>query len=135
MKHKIYGLCEAAILVLLGAAIIWFALSGHYGLLMNVKFRWLTVTGAVLLLVMGLFALGGLQKRPGPNTFIFGLMLLVVSMPAMIIITPRETDMGYGFIIFITVAVPGVFVISTGMLALLIGMGVRMAKKRKTSKS
>ncbi|MHC4206076.1 MAG: fasciclin domain-containing protein [Planctomycetota bacterium] len=77
MKKRFYGLCEAVILMLLGAAILWFALSGHYGLLMNVKFRWLTVTGAALLLVMGLFALGAVQKRPGPNTFIFGLLLLV----------------------------------------------------------
>ena len=77
MPKRIYGLCETAILVLLGVAILWFALSSHYGLLMNVKFRWLTVTGAALLLVMGLFALGGVQKRPGLNAFIFGLMLLV----------------------------------------------------------
>ena len=77
MNKRIYGLCEAAILVLLGVAILWFALSAHYGLLMNVKFRWLTVTGAALLLVMGLVALGDLQKRPGLNTFIFGLILLV----------------------------------------------------------
>ena len=77
MKKRIYGICEAAILVLIGVAILWFALSAHYGLLMNVKFRWLTVTGAALLLVMGLFALGAGQKRPGLNTFIFGLMLLV----------------------------------------------------------
>jgi uncharacterized surface protein with fasciclin (FAS1) repeats len=77
MIKRIYGLFEAAILVLLGVAILWFALSAHYGLLMNVKFRWLTVTGAVLLLVMGLFALGGVQKRTGLNVFIFVLMLLV----------------------------------------------------------
>jgi uncharacterized surface protein with fasciclin (FAS1) repeats len=77
MNKKIYGLCEGAILVLLGVAILWFALSTHYGLLMNVKFRWLTVSGAVLLLVMGLFALGALQRRPGINTLIFGLMLIV----------------------------------------------------------
>ncbi|MBW1770864.1 MAG: fasciclin domain-containing protein [Deltaproteobacteria bacterium] len=77
MNRRIYGLCEAAILVLLGVAILWFALSAHYGLLMNVKFRWLTVIGAALLLVMGLFALSAVQKRPGLNTLIFALMLLV----------------------------------------------------------
>jgi uncharacterized surface protein with fasciclin (FAS1) repeats len=74
---KNYGLCEAAILVLLGVTLLWFALSSHYGLLMNVKFRWLTVTGAALLLVMGVFSLGALKKRSGLNTFIFGVMLLV----------------------------------------------------------
>ncbi len=78
MIKKTYGLCEAVILVLLGVAIIWFALSAHYGLLMNVKFRWLTVTGAVLALVMGLVSLTGPRRRPGLNTFIFVLMLLVV---------------------------------------------------------
>ena len=77
MKKSIYGLCEAAILILLGVAILWLALSAHYGLLMNVKFRWLTVTGSALLLVMGLFALGAVQKRSGLNTLIFGLILLV----------------------------------------------------------
>ncbi len=77
MKRRIYGLCEAAILVLLGVAILWFAMSSRYGLLMHVKFKWLTVAGAALLLVMGLAALGAVQKRPGLNTFVFGLMLLV----------------------------------------------------------
>ena len=76
--RKTYGLCEAVILVLLSAAIIWFALSTNYGLLMNVKFRWLTLIGAALVLVMGLVSLAGPQKRPGLNTFIFVLMLLVV---------------------------------------------------------
>lgn len=77
MNRRIYGLCEAAILVLVGTAVLWFALSAHYGLLMNVNFRWLTVTGAALLLVMGVFALGRIQKRPGRNSLIFGLMLLI----------------------------------------------------------
>jgi hypothetical protein len=77
MNKRIYGLCEAAILVLLGVAILWFALSEHYGLLMNVKFRWLTVTGAALLLVMGFFAVVARQQRPGLNTLIFVMMSLV----------------------------------------------------------
>ena len=77
MIRRIYGICEAAILVVLGVAILWFALSANYGLLMNVRFRWLTVTGAALLLVMGVVAWAGLKRRPGSNTFIFGLMLLV----------------------------------------------------------
>ena len=40
-------------LVLLGAGILWFALSGNYGLLMNEKFRPLTVAGAGLVLLLG----------------------------------------------------------------------------------
>ena len=77
MIRRVYGLCEATILVLLGVAILWFAMSSRYGLLMHVKFKWLTVAGAALLLVMGLAALGAVQKRPGLNTFVFALMLLV----------------------------------------------------------
>ena len=78
MIKKICGLCETAIMLLLGAAILWFALSANYGLLMNVNFKWLTVTGAALVLLMGLAALSDLRRRPAPNTVIFGLMLLVV---------------------------------------------------------
>lgn len=77
MSKRIYGICEAAILVLLSVAILWFALSANYGLLMNVKFRWLTVTGSGLVLVIGLAALGDVQKRSGINVFIFGVMMLV----------------------------------------------------------
>jgi hypothetical protein len=77
MTRRIYGLFETAILVLLGVAILWFALSKHYGLLMNVKFRWLTVTGAALLLALGLLALSTRQRRPWINSLIFALMLLV----------------------------------------------------------
>ena len=77
MTKRIYGLCEVAILVLLGVGILWFAFSSNYGLLMNVKFRGLTVAGAALVLGIGLVALGDLHKRPGTNVFIFGLMLLV----------------------------------------------------------
>lgn len=78
MIQRIYGICEATILVVLGVAILWFALSANYGLLMNVKFRWLTITGAASLLVMGLVSLSGSRKRSAPNTFIFGLMLLII---------------------------------------------------------
>jgi hypothetical protein len=77
MPKRIYGICEAAILVLLGVTILWFALSANYGLLMNVKFKWLTVTGAALLLVLGVVALDGRQKQRGLNTLIFALMLLI----------------------------------------------------------
>jgi len=77
MTKRIYGLCEAAVLAMLGVATLLFALSANYGLLMNVKFKWLTVTGAALMLLMGLIALSDSQKRSGLNTLIFCLMLLV----------------------------------------------------------
>ena len=63
MNKRIYGLCEAVILVLIGVAIICFALSKHYGLLMNVRFRWLTVTGAALLSGLGALGAGGLAQH------------------------------------------------------------------------
>ena len=72
---------------------------------------------------------------PGLWFFVLGLMMLAVSIPALIIISPRETDMGYGFIIFITVAVPGVFVISTGIILLLIGIGIRVLKNWKNQQN
>jgi len=42
---------------------------------------------------------------------------------------------GLGFIIFITVIVPGVFVISTGIILLLVGIGIHMVQNRKPSGS
>lgn len=78
MINRIYGLCEAAILALFGVGILWFALGTHYGVLMNVKFRWLTVTGAAMLLLMGVFALGSGQRRSWPNSLVFGLMILAI---------------------------------------------------------
>ena len=77
-RRKIYGVSEAVALLLAGASVLWFSLSNQYGLLMNEKFRWLTVVGAVLLLVMGLIGLAGRHKRAGVNTWIFGLMFLIV---------------------------------------------------------
>ena len=68
---------------------------------------------------------------PGLWLLVLGLMMLSISVPALLIISPMETDMGYGFIIFITVVVPGAFVASAGLIVLLIGMGIRTLKKRK----
>jgi hypothetical protein len=75
---KIFGICEAFILVLLGAAILWFSFSANYGLLMNEKFRWLTITGAASLLLMGLISLAVSRKRSVMNSLLFGVMLLIV---------------------------------------------------------
>jgi len=78
MTSKIFGICEAFILVLLGAAILWFSFSANYGLLMNEKFRWLTMTGAAWLFLMGLVSLAGSRKRSVVNSLLFGVMLLIV---------------------------------------------------------
>ena len=72
---RLYGKCEALILLGLGTALLWFALSDRYGLLMNPRFRWLTVTGCVLLLAMGLAALFDKQKRHPVNILVFGVLL------------------------------------------------------------
>ena len=78
MTKKIYGICEAFILLLLGAAILWFSFSANYGLLMNEKFRWLSATGAASLFAMGLVSLASPGKRSPLNPVVFGLMLLIV---------------------------------------------------------
>ena len=75
---RIYGLLESCILAMMGAGMLWFSLSDRYGLLMNVKFRPLTVSGAVLVLLLGVATLAGAQKRRGANTFVFVVMLAVV---------------------------------------------------------
>ena len=98
---QIYGICESIILVVLGLALIWFALSPNYGLLMNIKFKWLTITGAASMLVMGLLSMSGSLRRSGLNTIIFGLMLLVVLagkpyLPGNNIIIQPETSFQKG---------------------------------------
>ena len=75
---RIYGKCEAVILLGIGVAILWFSLSDRYGLLMNPRFRWLTVTGSILLLGMGIGALSSFQKRRGVNIIVFCFMLIIV---------------------------------------------------------
>lgn len=78
MMDKFWNRCEAFILTVLGVIILWFATAGDYGLLMNENFRWLTITGGALLLIMGVVFFGSAQKKSALNTCIFGVMLLVV---------------------------------------------------------
>jgi uncharacterized surface protein with fasciclin (FAS1) repeats len=75
---RIYGKLEAMTLVLVGLATAWFAFSTHYGLLMNPKFKWLSVTGALLVLGMGAVASISGSKRNALNVFVFGLLLLII---------------------------------------------------------
>jgi uncharacterized surface protein with fasciclin (FAS1) repeats len=44
---------EGIILVMFGLAMTWFSILGNYEYLMNPRFRWLTVTGSVLVLCVG----------------------------------------------------------------------------------
>lgn len=75
---RIYGKLESLILFICGAAILYYSFSGSYNLLMNPKFKWLTVTGAALLVVMGLGALTSSARRPKINIIVFTAMLLIV---------------------------------------------------------
>ena len=56
---RIYGVLESGILLMIGIGILWFSLSDHYELLMNAKFRPLTLTGAVFVLVLGVATVAG----------------------------------------------------------------------------
>lgn len=79
ITKNIYGISEAVILLLLGGALLWFSVFGQYELLMNAKFKWLTIAGAAMVLVMGLVILFSVsQQRSGVNTAFFGLMFLII---------------------------------------------------------
>ncbi len=73
----LYGKCESLILWGVGLAILWLALSPQYNLLMNPNFKWLTVIGSVLLLVMGSAALFTSRKQHPGNILLFGVLLLI----------------------------------------------------------
>ena len=68
---RLYGIWEAGMLLLVGIAALWFALSPHYSLLINPRFKWITVTGAVLVLGMGAVASISGQKRKAINVLDF----------------------------------------------------------------
>ena len=78
--NRSYGKFEALILFACGAAILWFSFSGSYMLLMNPKFKWLTATGAALLVLMGFAALLSSRRRNGFNIGVFGFMLAIVGL-------------------------------------------------------
>ena len=92
---RIYGLLESCILAMMGAGMLWFSLSDRYGLLMNVKFRPLTVSGAVLVLLLGVATLAGAQKRRGANTFVFVVMLAVGAQKALGAVHPPAVAMAF----------------------------------------
>jgi len=75
---RLYGVLEAVMLLVVGSGALWLALSENYSLLMNPKFRWLTLTGAILVLGMGVAASISNQKRNVINVLVFCLLLLII---------------------------------------------------------
>jgi uncharacterized surface protein with fasciclin (FAS1) repeats len=78
IMKRLFGIFEAVMLMVVGLAALWFALSPYYSLLINPRFKWITVTGAILVLVMGGVNAFSRQKRGAINVLIFCLMLLIV---------------------------------------------------------
>jgi hypothetical protein len=77
MKY-IVGKIEAMVLLVMGAAILYFSIAGEYQLLMNPKFRWLSISGGVLLLIMGLALLSARQRGSLQGVGAVLLLILIV---------------------------------------------------------
>ena len=66
-------------MLLVGVAVGWFAIWGDYWLLMNPVFKWLTISGAVLVLVFSLAVIFNQSSSPHySNIFIFIFLILIV---------------------------------------------------------
>jgi len=72
------GKLEALVLLLVGGAVAWFAIAGRYELLMNPRFRWLSVTGAGLVLIMGLALLLSRERGSAQGVGAFLLLIVIV---------------------------------------------------------
>jgi uncharacterized surface protein with fasciclin (FAS1) repeats len=75
-----WGKLEAIILVLIGIGTGVFSLSSNYMLLMNPKFRWLTMIGALLVLLLGVTYLFSSHKRNMTGVLPFILLILITLM-------------------------------------------------------
>jgi hypothetical protein len=77
------GKMEAAVLLLVGAAVLYFSIVGEYQILMNVRFRWLSISGGLLLLIMGLSLLFARQKgsMQGVGAFLLLILITVIGRP------------------------------------------------------
>jgi hypothetical protein len=82
MKY-IVGKLEAVALLLMGAAILYFSIAGEYQLLMNPKFRWLSVSGAALLTIMGIAGLPNRQRGSvqGIGAILFLALIILIGRP------------------------------------------------------
>jgi len=79
--RKLFARLEGLILVLVGAGAGWFALAGDYALLMNPAYRWLTVSGAIAVFVLGIGALGRPRSRPRVSSVaVFTALILLVAI-------------------------------------------------------
>jgi hypothetical protein len=76
----VIGRLGGAVLLLLGAASGWFALSEQYTVLMNPAFRWVTLAGAVLLLAMGAIQLGSARGGSPSALAVFGILFALVAL-------------------------------------------------------
>ncbi|TRX70243.1 fasciclin domain-containing protein [Carboxylicivirga sp. M1479] len=99
--HKIYGIIETGLLLLVGAFALYLSLSTKYGLLMNENFRWLTFAGALLILIIGLASASKLPKGSLSNVLFFLLLLFIVLigkpyLPNANTIDPSEQFMSAG---------------------------------------
>jgi hypothetical protein len=85
------GKMEALVLLTVGSAVLYFAVAGEYELLMNPRFRWLSITGAVLLLVMGLAVLPSRQRGSvqGVGAFVVLMLIVAVGRPDVSTVSSR----------------------------------------------
>lgn len=87
--QRIAALAEGLALLGLGLAMVWFAMSEDYWVLMNPKFRWLTLSAGVVLALLGAVALF-MGRRRG----VWGRMMLVVMMVTMISVVDHAALLG-----------------------------------------
>lgn len=86
---RIAALAEGLALLGLGLAMIWFAMGEDYWVLMNPKFRWLTLSAGGLLAVLGAMALS-----MSPRRGVWGRLTLVVMMGTMISVVDHAALLG-----------------------------------------
>jgi uncharacterized surface protein with fasciclin (FAS1) repeats len=91
------GRLEAVLLILVGLGTGWLAIGENYSLLMNPKFRWITLGGALAVCAMGMAALANGRKPnlKGFNAFLLlgGVVLLgnPFSHDASTLLMPNQT--------------------------------------------
>jgi uncharacterized surface protein with fasciclin (FAS1) repeats len=69
---------EAILMILIGVGACWFAVGEDYERLMNPRFRWLTIFGAVLVFTMGTFAFVDARKTGFSGSVVLMLLWGVV---------------------------------------------------------
>jgi uncharacterized surface protein with fasciclin (FAS1) repeats len=78
-KIHIASRIEGWLLALLSAAVLIFSLVGNYEYIMNPKFRWLTVAGSILVILMGAVLVRRPRNRPGLSALVaFAILAAIV---------------------------------------------------------